>query len=140
MILIDGYSTTIGFALGGITVRVMRVKPPGLDGGGGIDFTSMDSVTYRQMVPKALVTLTNCTVVVQYDPVIYTELLAMLNIIQNVTISFPDGSLYIFAGFVSSFEPGENQEGELPTGSIVIIPSNVDGDLVNDPPLYVAGA
>ncbi len=121
----DGFATTISLA-NGTTLFEKSVTPPGLDGGGAIDTTNMRNTLYRTMSPKSLITLSECSVTVAYDPAAYTTLIGSLNTNQIITVTFPDASTIAFWGWLNSFTPGENTEGEQPTAEITIIPSNRD--------------
>lgn len=130
----DGFSTTITLA-NGTTLFEKSVTPPGLDGGGAIDTTTMRNTLYRTNSPKSLITLSESSVTVAYDPAAYSTLITALNTNQLITITFPDTSTIAFWGFLNSFTPGENTEGEQPTAELTIIPSNHDNA---SPPAEVA--
>jgi hypothetical protein len=138
-IINDGHPTLIRFALdSSVQFKEKEVTPPGLDGGGENDTTTMHNVTWRTRQPKSLVTLTECTFLAAYDPIVYDEILAMLNQNQLITVEFPDGSELRFYGWINEFTPNRNVEGEQPTAEVTIIPSNQDSGGVETPPDYVA--
>ena len=132
----DGYQTTIAFTSAemdsqNFLLEVMEEKevtPPGVEGGGANDATTMRNTTWRTMAPKMLKTLTQAPIVVAYDPEVYDEMVAMINDNQAITITFPDLSRLVFWGFINSFIPNAQVEGEQPTANILIIPTNMDGD------------
>lgn len=140
MFLHDGYSTLISFDLSAsVKFKEKTVTPPGLDGGGAIETTTMRSVKWRTNQPKALITLTECTMSASYDPEVYDDILAMLNQNQEITIEFPDLSTYLFWGWIDKFEPEELSEGEFPTATVTIQPSNEDNSGNEVDPVYTAG-
>jgi hypothetical protein len=123
----DGFSTTLTFSLSStVEIYEKTVTPPGQEGGEEIDTTTMLNSAWRTFSPRSLVTLTPVTAEVAYDPAAYTSILAMLNSNQQVTVNFPDGSSIQFWGFIRSFVPGTNVEGEQPTATITIVPTNQD--------------
>lgn len=128
----DGFSTTISFSAGGSGIEVFMaektVTPPGISGGGGNDVTTMRNTEWRTMAAKKLKTLTNGSATVAYDPAIYDEILALVQVNQLITITFPDTSTVDFWGFLDEFTPGDSEEGEQPTADLVIIPSNRNND------------
>ena len=133
----DGYQTFIDFdedlLSSGLVVLTdemaeKEITPPGVAGGGANDASTMRNELWRTMSPKSLRTLTPCTAVVAYDPELYREMEAMININQLITITFPDGSTLKFWGWIDDFSPGASVEGSQPTATITIIPSNQDGD------------
>lgn len=123
----DGLSTTVSFSLNpNVTLWETSVTPPGLDGGGPNDTTSMRNSTWRTRQPKKLKTLTAFTFTAQYDPVVYDQFLAMLNVNQQITVKFPDGDKYTMWGWVNSLAPNAITEGSPPTITVGIEPSNQD--------------
>jgi len=127
-ILNDGFSTIIAFALDtAVQFKEKEVTPPGMDAGGAIDLTTMQNTTYRTMAPKSLITLTESSLLVSYDPALYNEIIAMIGKNQAITITWPDATTLVFFGWINEFTPNANVEGEQPTAAITIVPSNVDG-------------
>jgi len=135
-ILTDGFPTTITFTSsslesGNIQCEIMEeldLTPPGISGGGPNDTTSMRNEVWRTRHPKKLKTLTPCTVTVKYDPELFDEMRKMVNDNQELTILFSDSSSLVFWGWVDTFTPNACTEGEQPTATIVIEPSNMDAD------------
>lgn len=139
MILDDGFSTTVTIA--GITmIEENTVTPPGADGGGEINNTSMRNTRWRTKKPKSLLDLTPLEMSVQYDPAFYDALAANLQVNQAITVEFSDGSTLVFWGWIDSITPNENSEGELPLADITIIPSNIDGAGAEIAPAHTAAA
>lgn len=136
----DGHATRIYFDLAP-TVQFWEksVTPPGLDGGGENDTTTMHNVRWRTRQPKKLITLTEVSASCAYDPAVYDSILNIINVNQWITVEFSDGSTVSFYGWLNQFTPNDISEGEQPTADIQIIPSNQDnsGNEVN--PDYVAG-
>jgi hypothetical protein len=133
--LTDGHPTKIDFSAGGVTVYETSVTPPGIDGGGPNNTTTMRNTTWRTNQPKKLKTLTPATMTVQYSPEAYNQLLAMINVNQLITVTFSDASTYKFWGWVNSFMPGEHSEGSPPTATITIEISNQNASQVETPPV-----
>lgn len=117
---------------------VKSCTPPGLDGGGENDTTTMENERWRTRQPKVLITLTEMTANVAYDPVVYDELLSVINVNQIITVEFSDGSTVSFWGWLNSFTPNEHVEGEQPTADVQVIPSNQDNSGNEVDPDYVA--
>ncbi len=61
-----------------------------------------------------------------YDPVVYTDILALINAPGGVTVHFPDGSTLDFYGYIKKFEPAALKEGEQPEATVTIVPTNYD--------------
>ena len=136
----DGFPTTIAFAEAP-TVKFYEkeVTPPGMEGGGANDITTMQNTAWRTRAPKGLKTLSDCTLVAAYDPEVYNDIVAMMNVNQLITITFPDDSTLAFYGWLDVFKPNRIVEGEQPTAEVTIIPSNVDGDGNETAPVYETG-
>jgi hypothetical protein len=123
----DGHSTRIAFSADSDVVMAEKeVTPPGISGGGANDVTTMLNVTYRTMAPKNLITLSEASFEAAYDPAFYDEIITMVNLNQTITVTFPDGGILLFRGWIDEFTPNRNVEGEQPTAEITIIPSNRD--------------
>lgn len=123
----DGYQALITFALDpNIEFWEKQVTPPGMDGGDPIDQTTMHNVDWRTSAPRALITLTNSSVTVAYDPTVYTACLNLINRETTITVTFSDGSTVAFFGFLKSFTPAAMVEGTQPEATIEIVPTNFD--------------
>jgi hypothetical protein len=135
----DGFPTTVEFSVTPVFGTVLwekTVTPPGMDGGGPNDTTTMRNVRWRTMAPKKLKTLTEMSGTMAYDPQAFEDLNDMIQVNQLITVNFPDGSTLAFWGWLDKFEPNEVQEGEQPDAEFTIQPSNQDdnGDEVD--PVY----
>jgi hypothetical protein len=142
-IMKDGFSTTISFSAGGsgamgITILEKTVTPPGMDGGDAIEVTTMRNTNWRTKWPKSLKDLTDCSFSAAYDSAAYDDLLFMLLVNQEITITFPDESTLAFWGYLKSFIPGENAEGVEPIAQCVIVPTNLNNSDVEQDPDYTA--
>ena len=117
------------------------VKPPGLDGGEPIDTTTQFNDVWRTFVPEALITMTPMTFKAAFDPAVYDQLVAVLNLETVITVPFPDHSTVCFWGYLSKAEPDEQQEKEHPTISVTIVPTNEDPvTRGEESPVYTPGS
>src|SRR5436190_22609477 len=120
-VLTDGYQTLIEFALNpAVTFYEIEVTPPGLDALGKIDISTMHNTRWRTSVGKSLVTATDTTLVVAYDPVFYDEVLDMLWINQLITITFPDGATLDYYGTIDTLQPSSHNVGNRPADKLTI--------------------
>jgi hypothetical protein len=137
----DGFATIISFA-NNPTVKFYEktVTPPGIDGGGPNDTTTMRNTAYRTRAPKKLKSMTRMTATCSYDPIVFSpsEVWAMTNVNQLITVTFPDGSEVSFYGWLDKFDPGEAREGEQPTATVTIECSNQNLSGVETAPVYSA--
>lgn len=126
----DGHATTIVFTTngpsGGVEFFEKEVTPPGMEGGGPNDTTTMLNATYRTQSPKKLITMTDCTLKVAYDPLVLGDIVDLINQNGAITITYPDGETLVFWGWLNSFIPDAIVEGEQPTATVTIHPSNQD--------------
>lgn len=133
----DGFSTTISFSEDSdVQMWEKEVTPPGVSGGGENDTSTMRNTAWRTKAPKSLKSLSECSFSAAYDPAVFDEIVAMVNVNQLITITFPDGSTLEFWGWLDEFTPGANTEGEQPTADVTIIPSNQDDSLVETAPVF----
>ena len=123
----DGYQTLIAFAANpDVSFWEKSVTPPGVDGGDPVETTTMHNVTVRTMAARALKTMTNSSLTAAYDPKVYNDILALINVEGAITVHFPNADTLDFFGYLKDFTPSENQEGAQPECSITIVPTNVD--------------
>jgi len=135
----DGHSTTISFAEdSSVQMWEKEVTPPGIEGGGANDTTTMHNSVWRTKSPKKLKSLTDASFTAAYDPAVYDEIVAMLNVNQLITVTFADSSTLAFWGWIDVFKPNAAVEGEQPTAEVTIIPSNQNGSGVETAPVYSA--
>lgn len=142
--LTDGHPTTATFfALGtGVTIllKEITVTPPGVEGGGPNDTTTMRNETWRTKQPKHLVELSDASITFQYDPAIYDQIMQIVNVNGIVRIDFPDESSLEFWGWLNNFTPDACEEGSMPTASGTIHCSNQDDQGNEVGPDYQAAA
>jgi hypothetical protein len=123
----DGFKTVITFAADtDISLWEKNVTPPGIDGGDAVAQTTMHNVTWRTMAPRQLKTLTDFKVTAAYDPAVYTQILAIVNVETTVTVTFPDGSTLAFYGFLKTLEFADLVEGTQPELTATVVPTNFD--------------
>lgn len=123
----DGFSTLIAFTADpDVSFWEKTVKPPGVDGGDAIEVTTMHNEVWRPFAARLLKTLTEASVTAAYDPQVYDQIVALCNVNNLITVHFPDGSELDFWGYLRTFEPGDNTEGEFPEATINITPTNED--------------
>lgn len=121
----DGFSSII------ILQRTPTIKlyekdltPPGVSMGGAIDSTTMRNTAWRTNAPRSLRTLSPVNLTVAYDPAVYDTIIAEVGKNQPIEVQFPDSTTVEFWGWIEEFTPGALTEGEQPTASLVLQPSN----------------
>lgn len=132
----DGFPTTISIAAGTLTVVEKSITPPGVQGGGEINTTSMRNTAWRTKAPKSLKEASPIKLTVKYGTGVYNQIYDQINVNQALTITFPDNHTLVVWGWVDSFVPNEHTEGEEPTAEMEIIISNVNASGVETPPVY----
>ena len=140
----DGYQTVITFADDtDIALWEKTVTPMGLEGGEKVDTTTMHNVDVRTYGARFLKEVTDAQMIVAYDPAALADLLALINVPQKVTLTFPDGSTWEFDGYLKNFQPGSIQEGTQPEATCTIVATNTEstagpteGDEIS--PVYAA--
>ncbi len=134
----DGFSTIVHFQLSPTLKFYERtVTPPGMDGGGPIDTTTMRNNRLRTSSPKKLKTLTPLTMTALYLSDVFDAVdgvWAMINVNQQITVELPDNSMFQFWGYLDKFIPGDAQEGNVMMATLTLHPTNHNND---DPPLEV---
>lgn len=125
-----GHGTVIEFSLM-TTIQLWErsVKPPGIDGGTPINISTHRSVTWDQMFPRALRTLTAATGQCNYDEAVFPNIVSMCNKNQQFSVIFPTGRPITFWGWLQSFEfvaIDSDPDGNMPVADFSIQPSNTD--------------
>lgn len=124
--LLEGFATTItGSEIPGIKLFEKEITPPGVSKGGAIDVTNMRNTAWRTAVPRKLKTLPELTVTVAYAMDAYKSVLEQkVGVNQEFTVTFPDNATLKFWGWIEEFTPAAMREGEQPTATLRIVPSN----------------
>lgn len=134
----DGFSTTYEFSEN-TTIKIWEIgiTPPGWDGGGPIDTTNMRNTSLRTKIPKQLKTLTDSTISVAYAVSALEDIVDMIGVNQEITITFPGGNGEMtFWGFINTFQPGELMEGNRATATMQVVPTNQNDSLVETVPTF----
>ena len=137
----DGQNTVIAFgSYPTALIYAKTVAPPGiigegLDGEKGwLETTSNENTAWRTFIPKKFKALSPCVLVAAYNPTVYSTIVSMAQINQLITITFPDGTVITFYGWLGHFVPQPIEKGEQPTAEIIIYPSNLNGSEVETGP------
>lgn len=121
----DGFSIKIAFAADpDVSLWEKTVTPPGVDGGDKIATTTQHNVAWRTYAARALKELLDGSFNAAYDPEVYDQVVAIVNVEGEITIHFPDGSKLVFYGYLKSFVPAALTEGEQPTADCTIVCTN----------------
>ncbi len=137
----DGYQTLVGFSgAPAIKLYETEVTPPGVQGGGPIDQTTMRNQNWRTKAPKKLKELTEGSYKAAYDTDAYDDVMAQVNVNQEITITFPDDSTLTFWGYLDSFQPSGLSEGNRPLADVKIIPTLMDNNGVETAPVWADAA
>lgn len=142
MRLEDGFSSVVqftdplGIELFFETLWEKRLKPPGIDGGGAIDTTTMRNDQKRTKYHKSLSTTTDLVITCAYDTAIYEDIYWHLQQNQLIEFWFSDWSTIQFWGWLDKFDPQELVEGEQPECELTIIPSNQDNNYEEEGYIY----
>jgi hypothetical protein len=135
----DGFSTIITMAnAANVAFWEQSVKPPGFDGGDLIPQTTMRNSVWRTFAPRKLKTLTAMTFKAAYDPKVIGDINNQMNINQLYTVTHSNGAKWSFYGVLNKFDPDEETEGNKPTASCTITPTNRDNTGAEVGPTYTA--
>ena len=123
----DGFSTKIHIdILDTLSIWEKVVTPPGMEGGDPVETSTMRNTKWRTFRPRHLLSLTPMTLVGAYDPNVFDDLIAILNVDATITVFYPDTSTLAFYGFAQTAESGDNTEGEQPEMTLTLVPTNWD--------------
>lgn len=119
------------------------VQLPGFEADDFIDTTTQQNSRVRTKATRDLITITNSTNRVQYDPAALTTIYGQVGVAQAITWGLPDGSKYTIYGAIKSFTPDaiEEDSTDPPEADLEIEATNVDPDNCDEqPPVYTAGS
>lgn len=123
----NGYRSLITFAADpDVSLWEMEVGHAGLDGGDPIDTSTMHNDTWRTKSPRALIDSSPFTCRFAFDPAVKSQLVSLVNVRTTVTVRFRDGSTEAQYGYLQTTEFDPMVEGEMPTGTATICPTNWD--------------
>ena len=138
--LTDGFSTIISCTANpSIKMWEMEVDPPSIEGGGGKQVSTMRNTAWHTMAPNVLKKLGEGGAKVGFDPAVYSQIVALINVNTSWTITYPDGATEVFLGWMDSFKRNTFTEGEVPTADVVFIPSMRNGAGTETAPVATAG-
>lgn len=124
----EGYRCLIAFAnRPTVALYEKAVKPSGYMGGSAIKLTTQFNNTYHTKYPQQLIEVTDVETTVAYSPNALNDIVSyLMNEIQSVTWSYPDGSTFTAWAHMESFEPSELKVGEYPEAKCKIVIDNWD--------------
>lgn len=136
-LLTEGFPTTYTFSsFPSVQFYEKTVKPPGWDGGGANDTTTMRNGSLRTRQPKKLKTMTAMTSRVAMDSAAFNSVPSMINVLQQITVTFSDGHTWTFWGWLDKFEPADFVEGSQPEATVTIECANQNTSGVETLPTY----
>ncbi len=131
MILTDGFPTRIVFSSADsgeeLYFKEKEITPPGIDCGEMNDVSNMQNEAWRTFAFKKLKTLVESGMVCHYDPQFLEGILGMIGENQQIRITMPDDSFWLFWGGIRSFVPSAMVEGQVPTAQVQIGVTNHNG-------------
>lgn len=134
----DGFATMITFENDpDVSLWEKATTPGGVDGGDAIEQTSFHNVAVRTKWPRSLYEETDGSITCGYDPVVYDQIVAMINVNQTITVTWNDGTTRAHWGFFKSFVPQEVSDGEQPEASVEFVVTNLDNTFLEEVPVIV---
>ena len=117
----DGFGTRIDVTAGAShTFFETAVTPMGFEGDDPVEQTSNANTRYRSLAPGALVTKSAATATVYYEKDKVAAIVADLQVLGSIQVTFEDGSDFTDTGWMQSFVPDEQAGGDRPTATLTI--------------------
>ena len=132
----DGYQSLITFSTQPtVALWEKTVGPGGYDGGEKIDVTTMHNQNRRTYASRSLYDKTDGQSTCGYDPNVEPAIRGLINVVQEITITYPNGDTEADWGYLQKFERNEMSEGEMPEATITIVFTGRDSSGVEQAPL-----
>lgn len=137
----DGYQSLIIFsAFNALRIWEKTVQPGALEGGDPIVTTTMLNECCETKAPQRLKGVDDIVVVAAYDPAAASTFWDMVNVPDNITVAWPDGSAQAQWGYVRRFEFSPLTKGEQPEVTLTIVVTNWDpNECVEACPVWAEG-
>ena len=117
----EGFSTKIDFAdTPQLSFWEKTVTPPGMEGGEPIDTTTMYNTLVKSKWPQTLVEITGMSLTASFLPDLINEAYAAVNVLQVITITFPNNGTASDYGWLRNFKPNRFEIGAQPTAEIMV--------------------
>ena len=125
----DGFPSKIAFSrTPAMNIWEKTLGLPPVDGGDAIDTTTMLNTSVMTRWHQYLVDYGEFTVSGGYDPGLYDTAYDDVNVNQEITRYFADGSTIDFWGYIRRVEFAEASKGTFPEVTLTIVPTNEDND------------
>lgn len=124
----NGHSTRFALANAPtISLWIVSLTPPGVEGGELIPTTTMHNTALRTMAAQSLKTMTPMTMRCAYNAAVIDNLFAQVNNEQSGTLHFSQSSgSWDFFCAITNFAPDEIVENAMPLASVTIGLTNTD--------------
>jgi len=124
----DPHPTLLTLASADATIALWEksLKPPGKDNQSPIQTGSMHNINLMTMAPNDLSTLTEATFKFAYDPSQLSTLYSRVGIPDSMTFIWSNLRYMCFWGYLKSIAPDEIVEGQQPTMTATVQPTNTD--------------
>lgn len=125
--LSDGFSTIVTLEnIPDVKLFEREVSASGYSAGGAISTTTMRSVVWRSQFARSLLTLAPVSATVAFATNAIPRIIGQVGVNQQVVLTFPNGAVLVFYGWIEEFRFNAFAEGEQPTASVLIQPSLSD--------------
>ena len=138
----NGFVWKIGFSQDvDISLYEVSLNPPGLDGGDPIDVTTQWSVALREKALRGLIDIPDFTFTCGYNPIVHSQLIAIINDNGAISIDWPNGDKLTFYGALRVAEYDALEEGTFPMITCTVTVTNRDPiNKVQAAPVFTEGA
>lgn len=123
----EGFSIKHTFAADtDISIWERVVAMPSVDGGEAIDHSDQHNTAWEPVRPRVLKKQQPYTVKGLYDPDLYNQIIALINVETTCTQTLPDGSTLASFGYLQKAEFDPLEKGKEPEVTLTIVPTMWD--------------
>ena len=134
----EGYKVHVAFSLNPrVSFFEVDLMPPAFMGSPPDKVTTQDNVQWHTKAPNDLIESGDAEGSCAYDPLVQSQIAAMINLPGSITFHLPDSSTIDYWGWLQEFKPDTMKDGMRPMAKFKITISNFDPvNFVEAGPVY----
>jgi len=113
---ITAHDTTVVFGTSAFAATLLGLTPPGAERG-SYDTSTLATSAWMTQAAADLAKAKNLKMHIEFDPTTYPPITAAA---ETITITWSDGSTWVFTGFIVDYSPTDGVSGERMEGDVEV--------------------